>query len=153
MAALSLKVNLFSHSSTLCFKYGNLSSPLLWLKSEIDMGADWVFCRKWNSQQLLLQAFLIAKTFVLSTSRNLTATSKHLYTPPTFLHNSPNILSFPIIFPKIFNFSSSLKFLYIFSYIFVQFLQIFRKVTRNSDRKTSQIASKSFLLQNFSPSL
>ncbi len=52
--ALTSKVNLPSHFSTY-LKHDNLSSPIALLLEEKDMCAQWVFCWKFNSQQLLLE--------------------------------------------------------------------------------------------------
>ncbi len=52
------KVNFLSHSSTLkFFKNDNLWTPLAPLLGEIQLCVHWVFCRKFNSEQLLYEAF------------------------------------------------------------------------------------------------
>ncbi len=59
MATSSSKVNLLSHFCTLKYcKDGSLRSPLLPLLGELDIRVHWVFCRKFNSEQFLCEAFL-----------------------------------------------------------------------------------------------
>ncbi len=56
-AAVSPDVNLFFRFNTLqYFKLGNLWSPIALLR-EVDMCTHWVFCRKFNIQQILFEAF------------------------------------------------------------------------------------------------
>ncbi len=51
-------MNLLSGFSTLYFRHINLWSPIAPLLEEIDICAHWVFCRKFNSEELLFETFL-----------------------------------------------------------------------------------------------
>ncbi len=58
LAASSAKLNLLPHFCTLLFfKDGNLSRSLAPLRREIDACARELFCKKFNFEQLLFQAF------------------------------------------------------------------------------------------------
>ncbi len=65
----SPKVNFFPHSSTLkYFKNDNLWTPLAPLLGEIQLCVHWVFCRKFNSKQLLYEAFFWYNPYFLQCS-------------------------------------------------------------------------------------
>ncbi len=56
LAALSPKLNVIWHFSTI--SYFNLLIPLVPLREEIDICSHGLFCTKFNSEQLLFEAFL-----------------------------------------------------------------------------------------------
>ncbi len=69
LASLSPKVNLISHFCTLeDFKLTDLWRPLAPLMEEMDICARELFCSKFNSEQLLFEAFLIYCVFLASLS-------------------------------------------------------------------------------------
>ncbi len=93
LAALSSKQNVFCCFSTLYFNHINLSSPMAPLRGEIDICARKLLYTKFNSQQLLSEAFFHGmRIFGVSVLQAMLTAMTSLYitpcesSPPIFLY-------------------------------------------------------------------